>query len=318
MREYPAVFDFREKACPDATARLPGAPAASQPPCSIMNRFLARVACLSALAAVSGRTPPGPLDCASLPVPSRSWGAHRTPGRSRPGCDPVSVPNDRGVSLRRLVTALMVLVLAGSVLTTRADSRLPQSGPAQGEWRFRVYLDDKEIGSHDFFLEQQGALRVLRSAADFEYRLLFVKLYEYQHVNRETWQGDCLSSIESSTDANGKPYAVLGQRADGAFIVESDEGEALLPSCVMSFAYWNPEFLKQTHLLNSQNGEYLEVDVSAPVTEELRVRGELHRAIRYRLTAGDLELELWYSEDQKWLGLSSETEGGRTLRYELM
>jgi len=285
---------------------------------SVLNRFLARVSCLPALAAVSGRTPPGPPDRACRPIPSRSWSVPRLPEMSVPGSGACTASNCSEVSSNRLILVMIGCLLAGLALTTRADSSFPQSGPAQGEWRFRVYLDDKEIGSHDFFLEQQGALRVLRSAADFEYRLLFVKLYEYQHVNRETWQGDCLSSIESSTDANGKPYAVLGQRAEGAFIVESDEGEALLPSCVMSFAYWNPEFLKQTHLLNSQNGEYLEVDVSAPVTEELRVRGELHRAIRYRLTAGDLELELWYSEDQKWLGLSSETEGGRTLRYELM
>jgi hypothetical protein len=86
----------------------------------------------------------------------------------------------------------------------------------------------------------------------------------------------------------------------------------------MSFAYWNPAFLQQDRLLNTQNGEYLEVDVSAPVTELLEVRGETRSALRYRLDAGELSLNLWYSTDDEWLALESEVQGGRILRYELM
>jgi hypothetical protein len=86
----------------------------------------------------------------------------------------------------------------------------------------------------------------------------------------------------------------------------------------MSFAYWNPGFLKQTQLLNSQNGEYVEVQVSAPETTELEVRGEMRKAMRYHLAAGPLKLQLWYSMDSEWLGLESETESGRILRYKLL
>jgi hypothetical protein len=129
--------------------------------------------------------------------------------------------------------------------------------------------------------------------------------------------------IESSTDANGKPYAVLGEHQQSEFVVQtrkgkSTGGQARLPACVMSFAYWNHDFLKQTHLLNSQDGEYIEVEVSPPVLEELQVQGQLQPAWRYHLVAGPLNLQLWYSEDYQWLGLSSVTEGGRTLRYELL
>ena len=49
-----------------------------------------------------------------------------------------------------------------------------------------------------------------------------------------------------------------------------------------------------------------------------RWRGEQRAAYRYRLAAGELRLDLWYSADREWLALESEVRGGRKLRYELM
>jgi hypothetical protein len=66
----------------------------------------------------------------------------------------------------------------------------------QQEWRFQVFLDDKEIGYHDFVLQEQDEQRKMQSEASFEYRLLFVKLFGYEHQNTETWLGNCLTGIE--------------------------------------------------------------------------------------------------------------------------
>ena len=66
----------------------------------------------------------------------------------------------------------------------------------------------------------------------------------------------------------------------------------------MSFAYWNPKFLEQSFLLNTQDGEFLEVDISTPVFEELEVLGVSRPSYRYRLAAGALNLDLWYSTDR--------------------
>ena len=84
----------------------------------------------------------------------------------------------------------------------------------------------------------------------------------------------------------------------------------------MSFAYWNPSFLEQQKLLNTQDGRYLDVVVSAPVRDDLEVRGEWVTSYRYRLEAEDMRLDLWYSDEQEWLALSTITENGAKLRYE--
>jgi hypothetical protein len=213
-----------------------------------------------------------------------------------------------------MLPAIVVVALAMVVVPVHADEALS----TERQWRFQVFLDDKEIGYHDFFLEQRGESQVLRTVAEFEYKLLFVKLYDYEHENSEEWRDGCLSRIESSTDDNGKTFAVLGQQQPGAFVVQAKRGAASLPPCVMSFAYWDPVFLQQKQLLNSQNGEYVEVQVSAPETTELEVQGEMRKAMRYHLAAGPLKLQLWYSMDSEWLGLESETESGRVLRYKLL
>jgi hypothetical protein len=184
-------------------------------------------------------------------------------------------------------------------------------------WRFSVWLDDRKIGYHEFVLREQGAQWQLQSEASFEYKLLFVKLYGYQHENLETWEDGCLSRIESRTDANGTDYQVRGMRQDGRFVLEGAMGEQVLPACVMTFAYWNPDFLQADRLLNSQNGELVEVSVSPPQPDTLSVRGSEQPAIRYRLQAGKRDILLWYSEDRQWLALETEARGGRRLRYEL-
>jgi hypothetical protein len=147
---------------------------------------------------------------------------------------------------------------------------------------------------------------------------LFLKLYGYEHENVEVWNGDCLTRIDSRTDANGEPFAVKGALTDNAFVLDDNGTFESLPPCVMSFAYWNPTFLQQERLLNSQNGEYVDVAVSEPAQVQIEVRGTVLPALRYRLESEQLGIELWYSQDQQWLGLEADTESGRKLRYELI
>jgi len=190
------------------------------------------------------------------------------------------------------------------------------------EWRFSVSLDGKPIGYHHFELVERGAERELRSEARFAVKFLFIDAYRYAHDNRELWRGDCLAQIEARTDDNGTRNVVRGAQSAARFVVSTAQRITELDSCVRTFAYWNPQILDATHLLNPQTGEYVPVRVVRLGEDTLAIRGIAQAAERYRLigdAAGSerLRIDLWYSPSREWLALESTTEDGRRLRYQL-
>jgi hypothetical protein len=207
----------------------------------------------------------------------------------------------------------MIRVLASCLLTMLACN---VQAELDEQWRFRVSLDDRVIGHHHFVLREEDGQSWLTSEAEFEVKLLFVTLYRYRHQAREIWRDGCLVSVESETDANGSLLEVRGLAEEGAFRVESTQGPDVLPPCVMTFAYWNPEFLEQAALLNPQDGAYLEVEVNGPVMVALEMDGRSVEARRFHLDTEDLDITVWYSPQGDWLALESPAKGGRKLRYE--
>jgi hypothetical protein len=194
---------------------------------------------------------------------------------------------------------------------------LPAAASDDRTWNFRVMLDNREIGEHQFTLGAAGDDRELRSEARFDVRLLFVNAYRYRHLALERWNGNCLRSLVAHTETNGETLAVNAETRDGRLVVVRPAAREAHDGCVMSFAYWNPQILKARQLLNSQTGELLPVQVTPQGEETLPVRGEPRAAQRYRIQAPGLEIDLWYADD-RWVALQARAAGGRRLRYELM
>lgn len=203
--------------------------------------------------------------------------------------------------------ALLSILYAGSV-----SANLPD----EDQWQFEVSLDGKKIGYHDFVLSTEGDNQLVQMEAKFNVKLLFVNVFSYFHENEEMWQGDCLASINAETVANGDDYVVRGKAMAEEFQLQSAASEDELPSCIMTFAYWNPEFLKAEKLLNSQTGAYEDVDIRREGEEELLVNGQEVPAIKYSVEGPAAPITLWYAAaDHRWLALESVVRGGRVLRY---
>lgn len=212
--------------------------------------------------------------------------------------------------MKHLRTSLLV-----TLLSTVSGAAL-----ANDTWDFRVFLDDKEIGTHRFeLLDEGGGARQLISQARMAVKILFVTAYTYDHRDVEHWQGDCLTQLSSKTDDNGDKYQVEVQRQGASTVVKTRNGAKTLGECVLTFAYWNPAMLKQTRLLNSQDGEHVEVKITDAGADSILVRGVKTAAHRYELrsTNQKLSIDLWYSPSDEWLALESKTERGQKLIYKL-
>jgi len=172
---------------------------------------------------------------------------------------------------------------------------------ADRSWSFRVFLDDREVGIHRFELRDTAGGQELRSNARFDVRFLGVPVYRYRHEAMERWRDDCLQSLYSQTDSNGKRQQV---RSD-------------FDQCVMSFAYWNPAILRARQLINSQTGALTDVTIDSLGAGAVGVRGKSQVAEHYRLIGPKLSMDLWYA-DGDWIGLDADTDGGHRLHYRLL
>lgn len=203
-----------------------------------------------------------------------------------------------------------LLALPGAVAAT--------AEPA-GELLFRVLLDDKDIGVHRFLVAREDERELVRIEADFDVTFFAIPVYSYDHRNRETWNNGCLERIESRTDDNGDEFRVEGEDRGDRFVVSTQDATIELEAdCVMSFAYWNRDFLSQARLLNAQTGEYLPVSVEELGTETLRLGDASMMARRYRLLNREEEIDInvWYDAGSgRWLSLESRVGGDRVLRY---
>jgi hypothetical protein len=186
-----------------------------------------------------------------------------------------------------------------------------------GAWDFRVLLDGREVGRHQFTLAVDGEQRELRSEARFAVRVLFIDAYRYLHEAVERWNGDCLQSLDARTETNGRREVVSATLSDGRLAVARPEGRELHEGCVMSFAYWNPRILRARRLLNSQTGELMPVTITERGEETVVVRGQPRNATRHSISADRLQIDLWYANGQ-WIALEALAPGGRRLRYELI
>lgn len=184
------------------------------------------------------------------------------------------------------------------------------------KFEFRVFLDDKEIGTHWVELRDRQGKQQVTIEANFDVKVFFLNVYKYRHRNTEIWDGRCIDRINARTDANGKVYFISSAQSEQGLLLDTHDGEKSISGCVRTFAYWDPALLNTERLLNSQTGEYVSASLHEIGYEDIWLADEKVRAKRYRLSAGGNVIDLWYSIDSQWLALESMTDSGQKLRYE--
>lgn len=209
---------------------------------------------------------------------------------------------------------LLIFSLCSIFWLPQATAVSPQESQ---QWRFKVFLDNQLIGYHSVTVNPAKTRATVQIEASFDVKFLFFTAYRYRHSNQETWENNCLQTIESRTNDNGDIFYVTGQRQKQQLALTTHAGSQTLPGCVRTFAYWDPRLLKARRLLNAQTGEYLDVTINHINNEVLNINGTAIDARRYRLQSSDIAIDLWYSDSMQWLALQTTTEGGNQLRYQL-
>jgi len=202
------------------------------------------------------------------------------------------------------------------------DDNLSSNEDVIRVWNFNATLDGDPIGSHRFEVIENKYGVTVKTKAELDVKFLFITVYSYKHNNVEEWTNDCLVSLNSDTDDNGDMSSVELLKEGHKSRITTQKSSVLESSCVRSFSYWDRELLKSGALLNSQTGEIINVDFTYIGSETLDINDRKIESDRYQLLGKDkdgidIEIDLWYSDNNRWIGLQSKLENGSYLRYQL-
>lgn len=183
------------------------------------------------------------------------------------------------------IAAVLCLALAGVV---RADP------PANRTVRYEIRRNGDPIGTHQVVFGRNGERITVHHRIDIRVTVLALEAYSYQMDSRETWQGDRLLGLTSSTDKNGDALRLFARASGENLRFRSPEGFRdvpghAVPSSPQHWVFDRPRPV----MFEAEDGRVLNVRVSAPATEPLTLGG---RAVSCRrvTVSGDLDATLWY------------------------
>jgi len=198
---------------------------------------------------------------------------------------------------------LACLILALGLALPASASPLPERG-----LDFEVLRGDSRIGSHRLRFSHEGSRLVVEVAIDIEVRIAFVTLYRYVHRSRETWAGDRLVALDSTTDDNGTRHRVTAASDGTVLAVEGSAGRISAPAETLPTSYWRQDTVRQNRMLDTMTGRLVAVTITPAGERPLTVAGRTVSARLYRLS-GDIDSELAYGPGGEWIGLRFEARG---------
>lgn len=185
---------------------------------------------------------------------------------------------------------------------------------------FKVWIDRWQVGMHVVTLSEEDTGLVAVTNVNMGFKVVFVKVFDYEHEARETWKNGCLQRLDSNTLVNREAFFVTAQLStpdSTEFVIEAtqpdrDIATKTVTECGGSFAYWDLEKLQRPKLINTQTGKTTEVQLEKQGTSRVPKTDRMANAYVLRNDAADIRL--WYSNNNEWLGLQTITRG-RELTY---
>lgn len=192
----------------------------------------------------------------------------------------------------------------------------PAADPIQlygNEIRFDIARDGKPIGQHVVTFTRTDDGVEAESRADVQVDLLFLTAYRLRYQARELWSDGELRVIEASTNDNGDYTHVQAVRDAAGLVISSPAGTFTAPE-ILPTSHWNAALLKGGSLLNTLTGELDEVEVFYQGFDTVMTNNGPVRA-RHYLYSGDLNGEIWFDDEGRWVGLRFRANDGSIIEY---
>lgn len=217
------------------------------------------------------------------------------------------------ITLPRMTSRRSLLVAASTLVAGSALASIP--APQGRKLAFRVFREEKDIGTHEVSFSRQGDSWTVEIAIDLAVSFGPVPLYRYRHRAREVWASGQFASVEADTNDNGTTLRVRAERSGTAVMVSSTQsGDYAAPSMALPSTHWNRRML-DVPFINTQTGELLRSAVSPLGTGQVETASGMRIPVRRFEIRGPILLETWYDEGATWAGLRFKGRDGSQITY---
>ncbi len=180
---------------------------------------------------------------------------------------------------------------------------------------FKVYRGGDEIGYHRVRFTQDGPKTVADVDIELSVYVAFVRVFHYRHLSREIWQDGRLDWLDSSTYDDGQDMSLKVRREGDVLLIDGTRYQGEADGALLPTSYWFLDTIKQSQLIDSQNGRIFPVTIADLGPATVEIAGQQIPTRHYRLT-GELALDLWYDETGQWVRSSFDARGAEIV-YEL-
>lgn len=181
---------------------------------------------------------------------------------------------------------------------------------------FQLMRHGTAIGTHTLDFRVTGDTLDVDIAVNVVLYLGPIPLVRYTHRAVETWQGGRLAALTGHTNRNGTVMHMSAHRvAAGLWVEGSGTSPYVAPDDALPTTYWNARMLRGP-MIGTQDGGLVHPKVTLKGIQPVRlVSGSEQTATCYSLT-GDLDLDLWYDAENRWMSMRFSVADGSTISYE--
>ena len=179
---------------------------------------------------------------------------------------------------------------------------------------FAVFRDGVRVGEHVMSFSGAAEDVAVRTEVSLLVKLGPVPVYRYTHRALERWRGGRFSTLETTTNGNGRVQKVSARREGDAVTIDAAGGRIRAPAQASPLTHWKADALSGP-LFNPQEGKLLRLTARRVGAERIKLaNGELIAATRWSLR-GESQIDNWYDQGGAWAALRGRLPDGSTMEY---
>jgi hypothetical protein len=136
--------------------------------------------------------------------------------------------------------------------------------------QFKITRNGDPIGTHTIEINRAGPETTVNITIDLAVTVPFITAYRLQQRESERWMNGHLVALNSNT-GNGTRHKVVVMMKGSDLQLNADGKVSRLDKDIVPSSLWNPEFLRHSMVLDTQDGQVTPISVDDKGLEQLAI-----------------------------------------------